>query len=348
MRLRESVKARRAVRWLKERLAPTATILLYHRVINLPSDPYRLAVTPEHFAEHLEVLRRHYRPMRLDQLVEAWRVGKLPPRAVAVTMDDGYFDNWQFAQPLLARYEVPMTVFVVLGNLLAQREFWWDELEQLFLQPGTLPPTLQLQLDGQQYQWELGTTAHYSEEEWQVRRDWHYGCPTTPTPRQQVFYSVWQLLHTLSETKRDAVLEQLFLWANKGRHTRATHRALTSAELLQLAEDELVELGAHTMTHPVLAKLSIETQQQQIKQSKTLLEELLGQPVNGFSYPHGLPGDYTSETVAITRAAGFSYACAAFGGIVDKNTDSFQLPRYPIADCDGEEFARWLQEQQQQ
>ena len=86
-------RLRQAARRLKYRFASHALILMYHRVTELPNDPYLLAVTPKHFAEQLEVIRRYGVPMPLRQMVEALQNGKVPKRAVVVTFDDGYADN---------------------------------------------------------------------------------------------------------------------------------------------------------------------------------------------------------------------------------------------------------------
>lgn len=102
-------------------------VLLYHRVADLPSDPWSLAVTPRHFAEHLEVLCAMARPVPLREAAE----GRAPRRAVAVTFDDGYSDNLYAARPLLERRGVPATVFVTTGGLDDGRELWWDELERI-------------------------------------------------------------------------------------------------------------------------------------------------------------------------------------------------------------------------
>src|SRR4051794_20071252 len=120
----------RAGRWLLERRGAIA-ILLYHRVTALDSDPQQLAVTPEHFDEHLRVLREICTPVELADVPRMLRARRLPKRPVAVTFDDGYRDNLHEAKPLLERHGVPATVFVASGYVGSGREFWWDELERL-------------------------------------------------------------------------------------------------------------------------------------------------------------------------------------------------------------------------
>src|SRR5262245_25018119 len=100
---------------LRSRFARSALVLVYHRVARANVDPWELAVTPEHFSEHLEVLRRLARPLPLQSLVEAVRGGAVPRRAVVVTLDDGYADNLRNAEPLLRRHDVPATCFLTAG-----------------------------------------------------------------------------------------------------------------------------------------------------------------------------------------------------------------------------------------
>ena len=89
-----------AVGKYRARFLPEALILLYHRVTELDSDPWSLSVTPRHFAEHIEVLRRHCHPLTLQQLVQALGDGDVSKRSVAVTFDDGYADVLYRAVPL--------------------------------------------------------------------------------------------------------------------------------------------------------------------------------------------------------------------------------------------------------
>lgn len=315
---------------------------MYHRVAEVDSDPWSLCVTPQHFAEHLEVLRKHTRPMRLQQLTQALQDGKCPHRSVVITFDDGYADNLYNAKPLLERYNIPATVFMTTGAVGHEREFWWDELERLLLQPGTLPETLHLSSNGSNYQWVLGEAAHYSEDAYQRHRCWYVDEEQDdPSPRHFLYRSLWQLLRPILEGERRKVLDELVAWAGAEPASRPTHRSLTLAEVFTLGQGELIEVGSHTVTHPSLSALSAASQRDEIQRSKARLEEIIGHPVISFAYPHG---DYTAETAAFVREAGFACACSSVADVIWRRTDRFQLPRVVVEDWDGEEFARRLEE----
>jgi len=319
-----------------------SVILLYHRVCDLSSDPQLLCVSPQHFAEHLKVLKMQYRIIRLKDLVRAIQNGRIPERTVVLTFDDGYTDNLYEVRPLLENLKIPATVFIETNQITSGKEFWWDELERLLLQPGKLPETLELSINGTNYLWKLGKSANYSEDEYLYHKHWNVTIENNPTPRQRLYRSVCQLLRPLSEHKRQIVLDKLLTWADSNPTVRETHRTLTPDEVFQLADNELIEVGAHTVTHPVLSRLPKVEQQNEIQKSKICLEEILGHSVPSFSYPYGTLNDYTMETVDIVSDAGFACACSNYPGIVWRRTDLFQLPRFVVQDCDGEEFAHRL------
>ena len=98
----------------------------------------------------------------------------------------------------------------------------------------------------------------------------------------------------------------------------------------------MIEIGAHTIDHSILATLPISEQQQQITQSKATLEEIIGKPADSFSYPYGTRSSYTADTVGLVADAGFTCACANFPATVRPTTDPYQIPRILIRDwtCD--------------
>jgi len=115
------------------------------------------------------------------------------------------------------------------------------------------------------------------------------------------------------------------------------HRPLTSAELTGLAASPLIEIGAHTMSHPTLALAGREAQRHEITRCKTALERMTGKPVTAFAYPYGNAGeDYTEETVSIVRDAGFDLAFTTSESFATLRCDALQIPRFTMLDTVGE------------
>ncbi|MBH8566026.1 polysaccharide deacetylase family protein [Nostoc sp. CENA67] len=336
-----SNKAQHTVGQLINKIFPGALILMYHRVNETNSDPWSLCVTPKHFAEHLEVLRQYGYPLHLQQLTKRLKDRQYINRSIVVTFDDGYADNFYHAKPLLEKYDIPATVFVTTGGIDQKREFWWDELERLLLQPGTLPDLLQLNINGTTYQWKLREATHYSEADLQRDRHWQSDRKPkqAPTLRYNLYRSLYKILQFLSVNERSKLLDELAIWANAGLVGRSTHRSLSNEEMLALESGGLIEIGAHTVTHPFLSQLPIVSQQDEIQQSKDYLEKILGHPIGSFSYPHG---SYTTETTSIIQEAGFTCACSSIVGKVQQHNNFFLLPRVVVKDWDGETFAHWL------
>ena len=328
---------RRLKRRLADCLQPRAVILVYHRVAELPADPQLLSVTPEHFAEHLSVLRNYGTAIQVKALGQ-WLDGRSRDNpAIIVSFDDGYADNLYNAKPLLARYEIPATVFVTSGYVGSQREFWYDELEMLLLSRRPLPETLELTTGERSYRWDLTSDRQQCFSAWNVSLD------DDPTPRHRVYRELCEILQPRPDCERRAYLDRLARWAGVRCAARHSHRTMSADELLRLADGGLIEIGAHTVSHPLLAALPAAAQRDEIRRSKERLEELLGRSVGSFAYPFGRRCDYTADSVEAVRQSGFDLACANFPGVVRPRTDRWQLPRFLVRDWDGNEFARNLE-----
>jgi peptidoglycan/xylan/chitin deacetylase (PgdA/CDA1 family) len=323
-------------------LARSGIILMYHRVNNLASDPWALAVTPAHFAEHLEVIRGFGTAMRLDRYVQAREERRLPRRPIVITFDDGYADNLHEAKCLLESSDLPATVFISTDHIGADREFWSDDLDRLLLQPGRLPSTLELTIDGQSYRWELGGDAEYTAASRLQHRQWRYWHQVAPTARHQIYRDLWRLLQALRQPDRHKIMEDLRLWTGYGAVGRSTHRMMTADEVRTLAGDGLVEVGSHTVTHLKLSAFPSSIQRREIQQSKWQLEELLGRAVTSFAYPYGDRSMYSAVTVALVQEAGYACACANIPGMVQRGDSRFELPRIRVHDWDGDTFKKKL------
>lgn len=329
---------RRATNWLQKRFASRGLILMYHRVAEKDIDPWSLCVTSQHFSEHLEVLQKHARPISLRQLAEAYQEGNIPNRTVVVTFDDGYANNLHNAKPLLERFNIPATVFVTTAYIDKNREFWWDELDYVMLQPGRLPEKLCLTINGSLRQWDLGAAVNYREEDYRHDRNRQDG-KGQPGSRLSLYYSIYQQLQRLSEERQQKAMDEILIWADAEPVARSTHRSLVPEEICILGQRGLVEIGAHTANHPLLCTQSIALQRNEIQKSRADLEEIMGHRVTSFSYPFG---NYTEETIHLVQEAEFTCACSAVEETVWRHSDCFQLPRFEVQNWNGEEFERKL------
>lgn len=330
---------RRAARAIRRRVSRRALILLYHRVGESACDPWDLFVTPAHFAEHLDVLRSFGRVMAVRDLAAAVQRGRLPRRSIVVTFDDGYADNLLHAKPLLERHQVPATVFVTSGATNLAEEFWWDELERILLSPGSLPDALDLVIDERAYHWSLDPCAQYETASADAHRKWRTWRRPDPTPRHTIYRELWQVMRLLSTRQRDPIRAALRRWGGAVAAPRPTHRVLTSDEIVTLAQDGLVEIGCHTVSHPLLSGLGVAAQQDEVQRSKRDLEAIVDTRVTTFAYPFG---DHSAETVRIVREAGFVAAGTTTHGLVEAGADEFRLPRRHVRDMNGEAFARTI------
>ncbi len=311
--------AHRARRTLLRRHGGVA-ILLYHRVAALRQDPQQLAVSPDRFAGHLEVLAETCTPVRLREVPKLLRSQRIPRRAIAVTFDDGYADNLHAAKPLLERLGVPATVFVATGYVGVRQEFWWDELERLLLLPATSERAERVGCDG---------------VEIAVASEWE---------RTAAYERISALLRQAPLAQRDAWLRVLRAWAGEPAEgaVRADYLAVDPEELQRL-DGGTVDVGDHSRHHLSLAAQPRAVQREEIAESVRQLREWLGRDVDLFSYPFGTPGaDVDRLTRSIVRAAGPRIATINRPGAAHAATSRFALPRYLVRDWTQDRFADWL------
>ena len=313
-------------------------ILLYHSIAEVESDPWSLSVSPAHFAEHLDVITSSHRPLPLSELVRRSADGRAPPDAVALTIDDGYANNLLAAKPLLERAGVPATVFIATG-MLGGSEFWWDELARLVLDTSGGSP-LRLRFPDGEREWPV-VEESMDADAMRVHRAWRASRDAPTTMRQRAFLELYRLMRALRPDERAAVMSELGAWSGAA-SVGAPLRSLTEAELAELARGTLVEIGAHTVSHPVLATLPLDAQRSEMFESRARLTDLLDRPITSLAYPFGGPKEYSAGSVAIARELGFDLACANVHGALRPTTDRHELPRVMIRDWGGEELERRL------
>jgi peptidoglycan/xylan/chitin deacetylase (PgdA/CDA1 family) len=106
-------------------------VLVYHKVSHDPH-PYYAPLSPEKFEEQIAFLRRHYRIFDLEELVQRSMRGEIPKMAVAITFDDGYADNYEYAFPILQKHRVPATIFLATAAIDNKHKLWHDRIFDAF------------------------------------------------------------------------------------------------------------------------------------------------------------------------------------------------------------------------
>jgi len=288
-------------------------VLLYHRVTQLERDPYGFAVHPDRFAEHCDVLRRRCDVVRL-------RDANSTRPQVAITFDDGYADNSREACDILAAAGLPATFFITAGRVNQRAEVWWDRLEQIVM--GCEPA------DG------------YIDVEIGGRRLW--ADTRSSMARARAHFALYWRLRPLRPAVIESILKQLEVQLGIQTVDRETHRWMNGEELRALSATTGVDVGAHTLTHPLLATLPIDEQRNEIDGSRDQLERLLDTRVTLFSYPFGGHDAFDPVTAQLVRESGYTLACTGTGGLARQDHYPFLIPRNVVGDWDANTFERWL------
>jgi len=296
--------------------AAPSLILLYHRVAETSRDPQNLCVSPQTFAAHLDWLSQA--GIEIVPLHEILRHGSRP--RVALTFDDGYADNAHHARPILEEKGAPATVFVVAGMVGSRSPFWWDELEEMLLGGSPIADQIDLEIEGRRVVVDVRSVAGKERAYWTLHRR------LRPLPQPAIASAM------------EALRRQVGPEPGPGR----APRCLTLEELISLRDSTVVELGSHTVSHPLLKSLAREEQQAEIAGSRERLEQMLGRRVDLFSYPYGGLDAFDRTTARLVSDAGYVAACSGLSARVSRRSDRFALPRVVVHDWGREKFEAQL------
>ena len=275
------------------------SVLIYHRVLPRPDILLPGLIDARAFERQIATLARCFNMMSLPNAILALSTGTLPPRAAAITFDDGYADNHEVALPILTKYGVHGTFFIASGYL--EGGFMWNDgiieairgCKQESIDAGEL---------------ELGTLPLVTNEH-----------------RRSAIVSLVTRLKYLSPAFRDHWAQGLL----ERTDVRMPKHLMMNYEQVRSMFRAGMQIGGHTETHPILTKVSIEEARREIAQGKARLESIIDGPVQLFAYPNGRPGvDFGPQHVRLVKELGFDAALSTRWGAAQTGDDLFQLPRY--------------------
>lgn len=280
-------------------------ILLYHR-IREPGDDYEAAVSPENFERQMIFLKKHFDVVPLSRALELKERGERSSRPLAViTFDDGYRDNQTVAFPILKKYSLPAVFFLAAGSIGNREPMWTSRVEALFKK--TPCRTLTLATLTPPRSFELGDLEE----------------------RMKVCYEIKNEMKSVPDERRRVILGELEKKAASpsGDLEEIYSEMLSWDEVRRLARDPLAEMGSHSMSHRMLARLSEEETKFELQESKRMIEAEIGRPVRYLSYPGN---SYHSRVEKLAQEAGYQAALAVGRSLSSFQEDNFALKRVHV------------------
>ncbi len=279
-------------------------VLLYHRV-NDARDPFFSGLPVRVFGEQMELLRRYFNVLSLEELINRTKGGDIPPNAIAITFDDGYRDNYENAFPILKRYDLPATIFLATDPLETGVPLWHDMVFEAF----RLTTVDRVSFGAGEYPLE------------------------TVAQKQAAVTALRQHLREFTHQDRLTMIETMTASLGLRDHSWATAQQMGWKEIEEMSKDKIT-FGAHTVTHPILSEISLAAAVDEISRSKATIERRLRLPVKLFAYPNGRREDYSEAVKGALKEAGFLCAVTTIWGTNDVDSDPFELRRVGIWDID--------------
>ncbi|CAH1747216.1 Carbohydrate esterase family protein [Thauera humireducens] len=275
------------------------SILIFHRVLPRPDPLFPDEPDAARFDELMQLIAAWFNVLPLDEAVSRLRLQTLPPRAACITFDDGYADNYTVALPILRRHGLKATFFIASGFLDGGR-MWNDTVIE------AVRGAKVAELDFGLASVPAGSVGTDAEKRGLLSRLLPAVKHLPPTERDEVVARIAEASGALLPDDLMMTTEQV--------------RGLRDAGML---------IGAHTVTHPILAACSDEQAWSEIKTGREQLELILDERVALFAYPNGKPGaDYTHQHVEMVVRLGFDAAVSTSWGANQASSDKFQLLRF--------------------
>ncbi len=296
---------------------PQLLILMYHRILPSDSNAYLLeepgmTVTPEIFRNQMQLVKQFFKMVHLSKWLELnKRNAGLPQQACAITFDDGWVDNYEFAYPILKELEIPATIFLVSDMIGGDITFWPERLISLIV------------------------TLHKQPETWSHKSlDWvrklyktasiDINSITAPTRDQlsDIIATAKSLTDSEINQRIDTIEKELSISSSP-----KTPALLNWDQVNEMSSSGVIEFGSHTCNHIRLNNgLNTETLSNEIINSKEHIESRTGVAVKTFCYPNG---DTSSEAEQLVRAH-YDGAVTTNKGWNTKNSNPYLLQRIGI------------------
>jgi peptidoglycan/xylan/chitin deacetylase (PgdA/CDA1 family) len=286
--------------YLARRACRNVQILAYHRV-NDDLDPFFAGISIDAFKLEMEFLVSHCNILSLEDAVYRLKHSDVPDNAVVVTFDDGYKDNFLNAFPILKLLSIPASIFLATDVVGSGRALWHDRLFSAFRE------TKVLWLNGI-----ANDSRRYSLKSLENKLS-----------AQQ---AVLKLLWALDDDERLFWIDRLTVELEVF-DRREMPELMLNWDEIRIMQQHNIAFGSHSVTHPILSRISAERIRTEIQRSKETIEKQLNVPVRTFAYPVGRSQDFNEDTKTLLQEDGYICAVTTIPGANESGQDPFELRR---------------------
>ncbi len=275
-------------------------IVALHKV-SLDDHPFFKPILPSVFEKQLIFLKRFYSVLPLHELVARSTMRDLPPRAVAITFDDGYRDNYEYAFPLLKKHDVSATIFLTTGAIGSNYVLWHDRIFDAFRFTQKSHVTL----------------SAFQNSELQLHSE---------QTKRSALAAILARAKRSAPAERDRLIEELE--SKLAPDIPAGFRTpMLSWEQVREMKGRGIDFGSHSVTHPIVSRIDRSQLWLELSASKLEIEKQIQSSVTLFAYPNGQRSDFNNEAKAMLKELGYQAALTTIRGFNTCFVDPFELRR---------------------
>lgn len=280
-------------------------IFVYHRVSPRRDNSSVANICPKEFEKQIRYLKENFKIYSLEKLINFLSnnsTDKETKENIAViTFDDGYKDNYVYAHPILKKYQVPATIFLVTEYIGKNQLFWWDKIEYIIY--------------------------HTKKREINISNFGKYFL----TDDKKKLYCVLFLLKKfkkMSENLKNKYIDELQNICHVTIPSGLGKKVILSWDEIGEMKNNKISFGAHTLTHVNLININLEEAKKEISKSKAMIEDRLKGDVISFAYPYGSKY-YNNDIIKLIKSNGFICAVTTSEKLISKFKfyNNYSLPR---------------------
>lgn len=310
--------------WFRRLFKKEIMVLAYHRILSTDENsPYQydeelISADSKEFKWQINFLKKHFDVINFAELSKRLADHKkLTGRELLITFDDGFSDNYSNAFPILKAENVPATFYISTDYIGVTQTFWFNEIVHSIK-------------TAEQLSFTLG--------------DEQYDFEPTASNREKVIQLVLDKLKQVSNQKRLSTIESLYKDLNFNTdNTPASELPMTWDNVVEMSGNNM-EIGSHSVSHPILSKLDASELEHEIKHSKQHIESMTNKPCLSIAYPVGGEDAFTDNVESQSKIAGYEFGLSYISGINDVEAlDMHSLKRMHVERyIDKEEFKMML------